>query len=64
MMNMGRQFRQRQWAWQEELKQHLYTPVAEVAMEGFVTKERLSVEQAQAHSFLPFSEGTAWGGCW
>ena len=32
MLDLGRQFRQRQRAWMEELRRHLYTPVLEVAV--------------------------------
>ena len=64
MLDLGRQFRQRQRAWMEELRRHLYTPVLEVAVEGFTTFDRLRPETAESRTFRPYAEGEAWGACW
>ena len=64
MLDLGRQFRQRQRAWMEELRRHLYTPVLEAAVEGFTTFDRLRPETAESRTFRPYAEGEAWGACW
>ena len=64
MLDCGRQFQTRLSAYLEELPRHLYTPVAEVPVEGFVTRERLTPAQAEQAQFAPFPEGTPWGSCW
>jgi hypothetical protein len=64
MLDLGRQFRQRQRAWMEELRRQLYTPVQAIPMEGFTTLERLTPEAAEAHAFRAYTEGEAWGACW
>ncbi len=61
---MGRQYKQQQWTWLEEMKQQVYTPVAEVAFEGFTTTKRLTTAEAEQGQFMPYPEGTAWGACW
>ena len=62
MLDLGRQFRQRQRAWMEELRRHLYTPVLEAAVEGFTTFDRLRPETAESRTFRPYAEGEATGG--
>lgn len=64
MLDCGRQFQTRLRAYLEELPRHLYTPVAKVPVEGFVTRERLTPTQAEQAQFIPFPEGTPWGACW
>lgn len=64
MLDLGRQFRQRQRAWMEELRRHLYTPVMEVPVEGFTTMERLTPETAEKRAFRPYAAGEGWGACW
>ncbi len=64
MKHMPRQHRQRLEAWRGELRRHLYTPVGEVAFDGFVTCDRLRPEEAAAHAMQPFPAGTKWGACW
>ncbi len=63
-MVMGRQFSQQQETWLEEMKRQVYTPVAEVAFEGFTTMKRLTTAEAEQGQFAPYPEGTAWGACW
>lgn len=64
MLDLGRQFRQRQRAWMEELRRHLYTPVLEAPVEGFTTYDRLTPEEAERRAFRPYAAGEAWGACW
>ncbi len=63
-MVMGRQFSQQQETWLEEMKRQVYTPVAEVAFEGFTTMKRLTTAEVEQGQFAPYPEGTAWGACW
>lgn len=64
MNHLPRQHRQRIQAWRQEMKNHLYTPVAEVDFEGFTTFDRLTPEAAAAMPMRPFPAGTKWGKCW
>ncbi|MBC7257366.1 MAG: alpha-mannosidase, partial [Chloroflexi bacterium] len=50
--------------WRRGLKQRFYIPLGEVAWEGFVTKDQLSLEQALQGAFKPMPTGTAWGAKW
>ena len=62
MIDLGRQFQQRIRAWQEELDRQVFTPVGEVAFEGFVSTEILRPAEAARRAFRPFPAGTRWGG--
>ena len=64
MNRLPRQDRQRLQAWRQEMKNHLYTPVATVDFEGFVTLDRLTPEQAASMPMRPFPVGEKWGKCW
>nr|MBR4281545.1 alpha-mannosidase [Clostridia bacterium] len=64
MNRLPRQDRQRIQAWRQELKNHLYTPVGEVAFEGFTTFERLTPDSAASMPMRPFAVGEKWGWCW
>ena len=46
MIDLGRQLENRLRAWREELPNHLYHPVADLAFEGFVTRQRLPLREA------------------
>lgn len=61
MLDLGRQFRQRQRAWMEELRRHLYTPVLEAAVEGFTTFDRLRPETAEEPDVPPLRGGRGMG---
>jgi len=50
--------------WRKELPKHFYRPLGEVAVSGFVTKERLTPEQAMKRPFQPMPPGTPWGAKW
>jgi len=64
MNRLPRQDRQRLDAWRQEMKNHLYTPVGEVAFEGFTTFDRLTPESAASTPMRPFLVGEKWGKCW
>ncbi len=64
MNRLPRQNRQRIEAWRQELKRHLYTPLATVDFAGFTTLDRLTPEQAASMEMRPFPVGTKWGKCW
>ncbi|NLK74416.1 MAG: alpha-mannosidase [Clostridiales bacterium] len=50
--------------WIEELNAHLYEELGTVELEGFVTKDRLTYDEAMKQSFVPMPPGTQWGGKW
>ena len=64
MNRLPRQDRQRLQAWRQEMKNHLYTPIATVDFEGFTTFDRLTPEQAASMPMRPFPVGEKWGKCW
>ena len=64
MKRLPRQDRQRLEAWRQEMKNHLYTPVGEVAFDGFTTFDRLAPECAASTPMRPFPVGEKWGKCW
>ncbi|MCX7032164.1 MAG: alpha-mannosidase, partial [Spirochaetes bacterium] len=50
--------------WRNEIRKHVYRPLAPLVLEGFVTAEQLSAEQAAKGRFKPMPPGTAWGAKW
>ncbi len=50
--------------WRGELRAHLYRPLVDLDLEGFVTTERLPFQKAQEGRFTPMPVGTAWGAKW
>ena len=54
--------------WMETLKQDLYLPLGSMEVEGFLTTEHLSPEEAAKGDFAPMPVGTQWGHsfeyCW
>ncbi len=50
--------------WRNEIRKHVYLPLAPLAIEGFVTAEQLSPEQAAKGKFAPMPQGTRWGAKW
>jgi alpha-mannosidase len=50
--------------WRDELPFHFYRALDVVALDGFVTKEQLTAEEALARSFAPMPTGTRWGAKW
>ncbi len=50
--------------WRNELKRHFYRPLGGLRLEGFVTKEQLTVDEARRGPWKPMPPGTAWGAKW
>ncbi len=51
--------------WRKELVNHAYRPLGEIALDGLVTKDQFTVEQAAAQDgYAPFPAGTRWGAKW
>ncbi len=46
------------------MKKRTYIPIGETGFAGFVTKERLSLQEAVAHERSPYEKGTKWGNKW
>ncbi len=63
-MKLGRQWDERLKMWDEAFGRIRYTELGSLDLCGFTTEERLSLEQAAAHCFRPFPEGTLWGAKW
>ncbi|MEJ5310136.1 MAG: glycoside hydrolase family 38 C-terminal domain-containing protein [Anaerolineae bacterium] len=58
------EWKDRIYHWYEELQRHFYQPLGTVALEGFVTLEQLTPEEAASRDFFPMPPGTAWGAKW
>ena len=63
-MALKSEWKRRLEMWRKELPKHFYTPLGSVAVEGFVTLDRLKPEQAKKHAFAPMPVGTPWGAKW
>lgn len=63
-MALDLEWRKRIDRYRDEFAAHLYRPLGDVELEGFVTSEKLTVQQAARREFLPMPAGTAWGGKW
>mgnify|MGYP006300889981 FL=1 len=63
-MALDIEWRERIERWRDELPRHFIVPLINVELEGFVTKEHLSAEQAAEGDFEPMPPGTRWGGKW
>ena len=71
-MSYGRNYPGRQWKdrldmWAEEFPKHYILPEEELKVSGFVTKERLTYNEALERAereAKPVPEGTAWGCYW
>ena len=50
--------------WRKELPKHLYRPLLDIDLSGFVTSEQLTSEEASAREFEPMPVGTIWGAKW
>jgi len=50
--------------WRDALQRLLYVKLGDVPLEGFVTGEQLSSEEARKHDFRPMPPGTPWGAKW
>jgi alpha-mannosidase len=63
-MALDAEWKRRVENWLRELPELFYTPLGSLALEGFVTKEQLTPEQALGGAFAPMPCGTRWGAKW
>jgi alpha-mannosidase len=50
--------------WRDELPQHFYRPLGVISLNGFVTKDQLTPDEALAATFQAMPKGTKWGAKW
>ncbi|MCP4537860.1 MAG: alpha-mannosidase [Chloroflexi bacterium] len=63
-MTLTTEWKRRVDNWRKELPNHFYRPLGTVALNGFVTTEQLTAEQALQGNFHPMPPGTEWGAKW
>jgi len=63
-MALSIEWRRRIDNWRRELRTHTYRALGSLELQGFVTREHLSVDQARDQAFSPMPAGTAWGAKW
>ena len=50
--------------WIDTLAKELYEPLGEIALEGFVTDEMLTPQEAEQRAYRPMRMGERWGRAW
>ena len=50
--------------WRMELSNHVYRPLGVLSLNGFLTYDQLTADEAQEGAFEPMPIGTAWGAKW
>ncbi|MFP4105725.1 MAG: glycoside hydrolase family 38 C-terminal domain-containing protein [Phycisphaerae bacterium] len=60
-MSLTGEWADRVQKWRKHLQELFYAPLGEVELEGFVTAEQLSLEEAVQGDFQPMPPGTRWG---
>ena len=63
-MSLNIEWRRRVERWMEELPRHFYHPLGSIPLQGFVTTEQLTPEEALKRTFKPMPPGTKWGAKW
>ena len=63
-MSLTIEWRRRIDNWRKELPEHFYIPLDTVALEGFITLDQLSAQEALQGDFVPMPAGTKWGAKW
>ena len=64
-MTLNLEWQHRIMSWRQELSQHLYQPLGEVAWEAAFTYDQLRLDEAlEQLSFEPIAPGTPWGAKW
>ncbi len=63
-MALTQEWRKRIEAWREELKRHFYRELGPIRLKGFVSRDLISVQDAQRGKFRPMAPGTEWGEKW
>ena len=61
MKYMSAEWQGRLKHWMYTLQQDLYEPLGTIPVEGFLTTEELSLQEAAKGSFAPMQPGTKWG---
>lgn len=63
-MGQQREWQNRIRRWMEELPNHIYQPIGDLAMEMYETKELLTPNEAGRKDFIPVKTGRLWGPQW
>jgi alpha-mannosidase len=63
-MSLTKEWHRRIDHWRRELKEHLYTPLESIPFQGFVTKQHLTLAEAQQHPLELMPIGKKWGAKW
>jgi alpha-mannosidase len=63
-MTLNPEWLRRVTNWRDELPLHFYRPLGVVALNGFVTLEQLTAEDALKGPFQPMPSGARWGAKW
>lgn len=63
-MSLTREYSRKINRFADTVPRRMYSLCEKAGFSGFITHERLSIEEASAHERSPFSEGTAWGKKW
>lgn len=63
-MTLGRQWDSRLRIWDNAFLGQFYQPVANIAIQGFITMSQLSLAQAKEAAYRNFSVGEKWGKKW
>ena len=50
--------------WRQELPNHTYRPLGALPLNGFITQEQMTVEEALEREFEPMPVGHKWGAKW
>lgn len=62
--NMHSEWRDRLKYWIDTLTKDLYHPLGSIEVDGFITREHLTVQQAMQGDFAPMQPGKEWGRTW
>jgi alpha-mannosidase len=63
-MSLSQEWKRRIEHWIRVIGEISYRPIAQVPLEGFVTKDHFTASQAQEHPGEPMPPGKNWGGMW
>ncbi|MBS5956748.1 MAG: alpha-mannosidase [Clostridiales bacterium] len=63
-MVLAEERQQRIKIWLEEMRHHMFNKLCDVPVSGFMTMERLPLEEALTKEFTPVPPGTPWGAKW
>ena len=63
-MTLSLQWRNKIDMWRGALQEFLFVELGEVSLEGFITREQLSCQEACARPMDAIPAGTAWGAKW